>query len=267
MDSKSAAVVRQLLTIFGAGDPEARTLEDPRRRLREILTVIHPGQMPAEAWPLLAILWSHESQQRSTTKAAQLARASDSGWSAKVSIWRGDITTLEIGAIVNAANSGLTGCYQPLHACVDNAIHTAAGPWLREECGRVMLARGRPEPTGTATATGGYYLPAGHVIHTVGPIVDNGKPTAADQELLHSCYSECLRVGAALHGVDSIAFCGISTGLFGYPADQAAPLAIRTVKNFIENDARLEHVVFVAFTTADYQVYTEAFQDVLHGQQ
>jgi O-acetyl-ADP-ribose deacetylase (regulator of RNase III) len=245
------------------GDEAIAAPEIARRRLREALTVQTPGSIPETAWPLLEALWATEATRCATTRATSLPRLATSGWAARVSFWRGDITTLEIDAIVNAANSGLTGCYRPFHACVDNAIHTAAGPWLREECGQLMAARGRPEPTSTATVTLGYFLPARHVVHTVGPIVEEREPTRDDEDALRRCYSECMKAVAALPEARAIAFCGISTGVFGYPTRLAAPAALSTVRDLLERDPRLEQVVFVTYSESDEAGYLTASREAL----
>lgn len=142
--------------------------------------------------------------------------------------WRGDITRLAVGAIVNAANSGMTGCYQPCHNCIDNCIHTYAGMQLRSFCSEMMVEQGYAEPTGQAKITPAYNLPCQYVIHTVGPIVQ-GKLTQKDQDLLRSCYQSCLDL-AEEKGIESIAFCCISTGVFCFPNARAAEIAVETVK-------------------------------------
>lgn len=124
-------------------------------------------------------------------------------------LWKGDITMLQCGAIVNAANSGMTGCYHPCHNCIDNCIHTFAGVRLRLKCAEIIKAQGHEEPTGTAKITPAYNLPCQYVIHTVGPIVQDGL-TQKHCNLLKSCYQNCLEL-AVLNGVKSIAFCFIST--------------------------------------------------------
>lgn len=166
-------------------------------------------------------------------------------------LWRGDITTLKCGAIVNAANSGMTGCYQPCHNCIDNCIHTFAGIRLRLECAEIMKKQGYPEPTGQAKITPAYNLPCEYVIHTVGPIVQ-GKLTAEHCRLLKSCYQSCLEL-AVQNGIDSIAFCCISTGVFGFPKKEAAEIAVRTVRNFMKSH-RIK-VIFNVFGNEDYGIY------------
>ena len=230
---------------------------------RSLLTRLPPGQVPPPAWPLIDALWATEAGERAVTSCADLPRLAADGWLARVSLWRGDITTLEAGAIVNAANSGLTGCYQPFHACVDNAIHTAAGPRLREECGRLMAGRGRPEATSTATVTDGYFLPARRVLHTVGPTVRGRAPTPADEAALRGCYAACLE--AAEQGeMRSVALCGIATGVFGYPVVRAAPVALVTVRASLQRSSALEHVVLVVYTDADQAAYAAALEEECH---
>ena len=167
-------------------------------------------------------------------------------------LWKGDITTLKCGAIVNAANSGMTGCYRPCHNCIDNCIHTFAGVRLRLKCAEIMKAQGHEEPTGTAKITPAYDLPCQYVIHTVGPIVQ-GRLTEKHCELLKSCYQSCLEL-AVQSGIKSIAFCCISTGVFGFPQDKAAEIAVQTVREFL-----LTHdieVIFNVFTEKDYKIYS-----------
>ena len=124
-------------------------------------------------------------------------------------LWQGDITTLRCDAVVNAANSSMTGCYVPCHGCIDNAINTYAGIQLRLECSEIMRRQGHEEETGKAKITRGWNLPSSHVIHTVGPFVYTGKPTSEDMRLLSSCYRSCLSA-ANENNLGSIAFCCIS---------------------------------------------------------
>lgn len=245
------------------GDVQVLPAAAARERLRTVLTRTAWDAIPAEAWPLLDALWAAESAGRTATRAADLARLGEAGWASRVSLWHGDITALEVDAVVNAANSGLTGCYQPRHGCVDNAIHTAAGPRLREECGRIMVARGRPEPCGTATVTRGYFLPARHVVHTVGPALAGRDPTAGDAELLWRCYASCLAAAAGLG--TRVAFCGISTGVFGYPVASAAPAALAAVRSYLQDHAAPHHVVLVTFTEHERATYAVAAEEACHA--
>ena len=166
-------------------------------------------------------------------------------------LWKGDITTLKCGAIVNAANSGMTGCYSPCHSCIDNCIHTFAGIRLRLECDRIMQEQGHPEPTGMAKITPAYALPSGYVIHTVGPIVQ-GRLTDRHCALLKSSYNSCLDI-AKLNNISSIAFCCISTGVFGFPQREAAEIAVSAVREYIA-DTPLD-VIFNVFSQTDYAIY------------
>ena len=172
----------------------------------------------------------------------------------RIHLWRGDITTLAADAIVNAANSGMTGCWAPLHYCIDNAIHTFAGVQLRAACAKAMAAQGHPEPTAQAKVTDGYNLPARRVIHTVGPIAD-GRPTDTHRRQLAECYRACLDAAAAA-GLSSIAFCCISTGVFGFPQKEAASIAVASVRRWLNEHPDIPMtVVFNVFSETDESLY------------
>lgn len=184
--------------------------------------------------------------QKGLTDIVDLTPAEDG-----IYLWKGDITTLRCGAIVNAANSGMTGCYQPCHSCIDNCIHTFAGVRLRYKCNEIMQAQGHEEPTGKAKITPAYNLPCDYVIHTVGPIVQ-GKLTDEHCRLLESSYKSCLDM-AVQNGIDSIAFCCISTGVFGFPQKEAAEIAVRTIRKFRKvHDIK---VIFNVFKEDDHEIY------------
>ena len=186
------------------------------------------------------------SQSRGITDIADLAPIENG-----IYLWRGDITTLRCGAIVNAANSGMTGCYRPCHNCIDNCIHTFAGVRLRYKCGEIMRAQGHEEKTGKAKLTPAYNLPCDHVIHTVEPIVQ-GRLTDEHCRLLESSYKSCLDL-AVQNGIRSIAFCCISTGVFGFPKKEAANIAVNTVREFRKtHDIK---VIFNVFGGDDYEIY------------
>lgn len=172
-----------------------------------------------------------------------------------VYIWKGDITRLKVGAIVNAANSGMTGCYQPCHNCIDNCIHTYAGIQLRLKCAEIMETQGYEEPTGQAKITPAYNLPCDYVIHTVGPVVQ-GKLTKEHEKLLSSCYQSCLEIADA-NSVDSIAFCCISTGIFMFPNERAAEIAVKTMKDYKEKTGSSIKVIFNVFKDTDEYIYRE----------
>ena len=175
-----------------------------------------------------------------------------------LTIWQGDITRLKVDAIVNAANSQMLGCFHPLHKCIDNAIHSAAGVQLREECHRLMLQQGHEEPTGHAKITKAYNLPCKYVIHTVGPIIPNGIPTEFQKEQLASCYRSIMACAEENH-LESIAFCCISTGEFRFPNGLAAEIAVRTVKDYLAThyDSSIKQLVFNVFKDVDKEIYQQ----------
>lgn len=168
-------------------------------------------------------------------------------------LWQGDITALRVDAIVNAANSQLCGCFRPLHNCVDNVIHSKAGIRLRLKCSDIMERQGYEEPAGQAKITPAYNLPSRFVLHTVGPIV-NGRLTKEHCRLLRSCYDSCLELAQA-NGIKSIAFCCISTGVFMFPNDRAAGIAVETVREYLLKHTGIEKVVFNVFKDQDLEIY------------
>lgn len=168
-------------------------------------------------------------------------------------IWQGDITTLRCDVIVNAANSGMTGCYAPNHGCIDNAIHTYAGIELRLACAEIMAKQGHAEPTGQAKITPAFNLPCRYILHTVGPII-NGRVTEHDKELLACCYRSCLKL-AAENRLESIAFCCISTGEFHFTNELAAETALATVNEFLLNQTSVKKVIFNVFKDTDRVIY------------
>lgn len=184
----------------------------------------------------------------------------------RLSIWQGDITRLKVGAIVNAANSQMLGCFVPCHRCIDNAIHSAAGMQLREECSHIMSRRRQryggnyEEPTGTATLTSGYNLPCDYVIHTVGPIVYGGLNQALCQDL-RNCYDNVLQC-CLEHKIRSVAFCCISTGEFHFPNEKAAEIAVKTVTDFLDkNGDCMERIIFNVFKENDYEIYKNILEE------
>lgn len=174
-------------------------------------------------------------------------------------LWRGDITTLKVDAIVNAANSGMTGCWIPNHICIDNCIHTFAGIQLRKVCAEIMEKQGHEEPTGKAKITPAFNLPCKFVLHTVGPIV-KGKLTESDCDLLASCYKSCLNL-ALENECASIAFCCISTGVFRFPQEKAAEIAVKTAREWKENTGDKMKVVFNVFSQKDERIYRGLLYD------
>ncbi|MCR5188003.1 MAG: protein-ADP-ribose hydrolase [Treponema sp.] len=174
-------------------------------------------------------------------------------------LWQGDITTLKVDAIVNAANAQLLGCFSPLHACIDNCIHTYAGIQLRLACYELMQKQGKLEGTGLCKITQAFNLPSRFVLHTVGPIIRT-VVGARDKILLENCYKNCLDT-AAENGLESVAFCCISTGVFRFPADLAAQLAVKTVEEWLmaNPEKSVKKVVFNVFGNKDLDIYKGIF--------
>ena len=221
--------------------------------LRGLMNVRQPSVVSLHFLELQDAYLQEEVKRKGITRLSDLSPIQDS-----IYLWRGDITLLECGAIVNAANSGMTGCYQPCHNCIDNCIHTYAGLQLRLKCAEIMEQQGYEEPTGQAKITPAYNLPCNYVIHTVGPIV-RGELTRQHCELLNSCYRSCLEL-ADKNGVGSIAFCCISTGVFMFPNDKAAEIAVRTVREYKKKTGSRIEVIFNVFKEQDERIYRELLQ-------
>lgn len=223
---------------------------EQRRLLRCLMNVRPPLPLDAEFLRVQDELLSAEAEEKGIVDALALP---DMPGHRGVAVWQGDITRLRAGAIVNAANSALLGCFHPCHGCIDNAIHSAAGLQLRGECARIMRAQGAPEPAGRAKLTAGYNLPARHVLHTVGPIISGGV-TDGDRRALRSCYRSCLSL-AAERGIDSVAFCCISTGEFRFPNRGAAEIAVDEVLGFLGKNPGVKKVIFNVFKDIDRVIY------------
>lgn len=216
--------------------------------LRSLMNVRHPAAIGKRFLEVQDAYLQEELAEKKVTKLSDLRPIHEG-----IYLWRGDITTLECGAIVNAANSGMTGCYQPCHNCIDNCIHTYAGVQLRLKCAEMMAEQGCEEPTGQAKITPAYNLPCAYVIHTVGPIV-RGELTREHCRLLESCYRSCLELADA-NGIASIAFCCISTGVFMFPNEKAAEIAVDTVRKYkTETGSKIE-VVFNVFKEREEAIY------------
>lgn len=241
-----------------------REAGDARAALADLLTVRPPGPLPPPVVPILDALLGGEREARGVVDPRELPTVAEafSGTTYRAAdrtvLWHGDITRLATDAIVNAANSALLGCFVPGHACIDNAIHAAAGPRLRDDCEAIVRAQGKPEPVGAAKVTRGYHLPACFVLHTVGPVV-GGAPTQAHAGALASSYRACLDAAASIGSIRTVAFCSISTGVFGYPKEAAAPVALTTVAEWLESHPdRFDGVIFDVYGAADEAVYAEA---------
>ena len=168
-------------------------------------------------------------------------------------LWQGDITTLKVDAIVNAANSALLGCFRPLHTCIDNIVHSRSGIQLRLFCYDMMSKQGHEEPAGQAKITPAFNLPSKYILHTVGPVI-GGAVRKQDCEALASCYRSCLEL-AVKNNCQSIAFCCISTGEFHFPNEKAAEIAIQTVTSFLNTRKENIRVIFNVFKDIDLHIY------------
>lgn len=221
-----------------------------RRLLRSLMNLRPPMPLDERFLAAQDALLSAEREERGTVAADSLPVTAAHP---QIALWQGDITRLAADAVVNAANAALLGCFCPCHGCIDNAIHSAAGLQLREACRQLMAAQGGPEPTGRAKLTEGYNLPARYVLHTVGPTVQ-GAVTPEDRAELASCYRSCLEL-AAEHGLKTIAFCCISTGVFHFPNREAAEIAVKTVTGFLQTPSSVQRVIFNVFRDTDKQIY------------
>lgn len=225
--------------------------EASQRRLLRSLMNLRPPMPLSDAFLTQqdALLKAETAEKGVVLPQALLPAAIDP----RLFLWRGDITRLKVDGIVNAANEALLGCFCPCHGCIDNAIHSAAGLQLRDECHRLMAAQGHPEPVGRAKLTKAYNLPSRFVLHTVGPTVHGGV-TPQDRNALADCYRACLKL-AADNGLHSLAFCCVSTGEYHFPNELAAQIAVQTTRRFLENSAASIKVIFNVFKPEDETLY------------
>ena len=223
------------------------TLEERQRMMRALMNVWEPRLIAEDFLTKQDAELQMQREDKGVVEISDITlQASD------ILLWQGDITRLKVDAIVNAANAQALGCWAPLHNCIDNCIHSAAGIQLRKECADKM--QGRLLATGDAFITQGYNLPARYVIHTVGPIIPDGVPTKEQEEQLAQCYRSCLDL-AEQNGLESIAFCCISTGVFHFPNELAARIAIETVKSYPRHS--LKTIVFNVFLDKDRNIYQQ----------
>ena len=242
-------VIAYLLAGKYDGQQIPSSLIDCQRLMRAGMNVWEPKPVPQD------ILDAEDAELALQREEKGVVTTSDiSPLTSDIILWQGDITRLQVDAIVNAANAHALGCWSPLHNCIDNCIHSAAGIQLRKECADIM--QGQLLRTGEAFITKGYNLPAKHVIHTVGPIIESGCPSKEQEEQLAQCYRSCLNL-AEENGLQSIAFCCISTGVFHFPNRRAAEIAIETVRAYPRKS--IKTVVFNVFLDKDYDIYKELF--------
>lgn len=246
IQEKRLSLIKYLLN----EQPQYRTMMIPRsddeqeKLLRSLMNIRQPQPVDAYFLNIQDEYLKERIEEKGITDFGEIEEMSDG-----IYLWQGDITTLKCDAIVNAANSGMTGCYYPCHNCIDNAIHTYAGIQLRLECAEIMEKQGYAEPVGNAKITKAYNLPCKYILHTVGPIVMD-TVTKTDETLLSSCYRSCLEL-ARDNEIKSVAFCCISTGEFHFPNERAAEIAIQTV---LEYKGEIE-VIFNVFKDTDYRIY------------
>lgn len=222
--------------------------EQQKQLLRALMNVRAPQQIGTEFLRIQDEYLKYEIAAKGITDVAELTPVQQG-----IYLWQGDITTLKCDAVVNAANSGMTGCYIPNHRCIDNAIHTFAGMQLRLICDNLMEQQGYPEPAGGAKITPAFNLPSRYVLHTVGPVI-SGKVKKHERELLASCYRSCLEL-AAKNKLESVAFCCISTGEFHFPNELAAEIAVQSVKDFFRLQTGVKKVIFNVFKDLDKNIY------------
>lgn len=232
------------------GAPKAIPADEysQRRLLRALFNVRMPKAASEEFLRIQNEYLSEELQLKGITDIEDLSPVLPD-----IYLWQGDITTLKCDGIVNAANSKMLGCFCPNHGCIDNAIHTFAGVQLRRECADIIKAQGHDEPTGEAKITHAYNLPCKYVLHTVGPII-YGSLTPEHERLLESCYSSCLAL-ADKNGLESLAFCCISTGEFHFPNERAAEIAVQAVREYKQETGSKIKVVFNVFKEQDHEIY------------
>ena len=238
--------LEDLIKYLEPGTKVPADLSQRWRLYRSLVNVRMPGEMPSAYMEKENQLLQAMAEEKGITDIEQLEEI-ESG----IYLWQGDITTLKIDAIVNAANSQMLGCFCPCHGCIDNAIHTFAGTALRNECARMMRQQGHLEDTGCAKITSGHNLPVKYVIHTVGPIISDAV-RERDMQALRACYESSMKL-ADQYGLAAIAFCCISTGEFHFPNRLAAEIAVDTVREY-QKSSNLK-VVFNVFKDQDLQIY------------
>ena len=241
-------MIRYLLNEGGYTNEIPESAQDQRDLLRALMNVREPGSIGSDFLEIQDAYLKERAIEKGVIDVDTLEPVKG-----RLYVWRGDITRLKAGAIVNACNSGLTGCYSPNHSCIDNQIHSFSGVQLRKKC--ADLVQGRPEPTGKARITPAYNLPADYVIHTVGPIV-RGILTPGNIQDLASCYRSCMEITDE-YGIRSIVFCCLSTGVFGFPQRKASEIAIRTVEECLERGSKIERVIFNVFKPEDERYYLD----------
>mgnify|MGYP003092368042 FL=1 len=260
---KEEQLLKQMIEILSQESGESieverKTVEELKAHWRGLVNVRQPKEAPAEYITLENEYLKEYHSPRVQTLADCASTAND-----QIKLYDGDLCELKVDAIVNSANSEMLGCFIPNHRCIDNAIHTFSGIELRSFCHHLMEEQGKKEPVGKAKMTPAFNLPSKYIIHTVGPFLPPGqKVTPLREQLLAGCYKSCLET-AEEAGLTSIAFCGISTGEFGFPKEPASRIAVDTVKKWLTETASTMTVVFSTYTKEDQSIY----QKLLSGEQ
>ena len=217
------------------------------KQVRALMNITMPDSLSDEFYQ------KQDAFLRSELKKKEIVDASAFPYANGIALYQGDITAIRADAIVNACNPQLLGCFVMLHGCIDNAIHSAAGFEVRRDLEKVMESQGHEEPNGQVKVTKGYNLPASYIFHTVGPIA-NGHPSHQDEKDLASCYLSCLKKADEM-GLSTIVFCSLSTGVYGYPIEEASKIAISTVAGYLQESKSSLKVAFDVFSERDYQIY------------
>ena len=261
-----------LVEEFKADSVQYRDLETPadtegkKRLLRSLMNIRMPHPMEDRVLEIQNEYLCERIRENGIVTLSDIPTISDQGsshaFADRLSIWQGDITRLAVDAVVNAANAQMLGCFQPCHSCIDNCIHTFAGVQLRAECARQMntlrirYGRNYEQPTAVPMLTDGYNLPARKVVHIVGPVVYDRLTPELEKDLA-DCYRNTLDL-CAENGLRSVAFCCISTGVFHFPANRAAEIAIGTVTEWLrKNGEKMDRVVFNVFNDKDKGYYEQ----------
>ncbi len=253
-----------LVEAFKADSVQIKTPEDQegkRRILRSLMNVRMPKKLDDSVLALQDEYLRERIREKGIVTLSEIPVIRDG-----MSIWQGDITRLAVDAIVNAANSQMLGCFVPMHTCIDNCIHTFAGVQLRAECSRQMnqlrirYGRDYEQPTAVPMLTDAYNLPAKKIVHIVGPIVEDRLTPALEQDLA-DCYRNTLDL-CAENALRSVAFCCISTGVFRFPNQRAAEIAVETVSHWLaEHKGRIDRVIFNVFKDEDRAYYEERLHE------
>ncbi len=256
-EEEKSALCDEMLGVLLEERNEIAAFSYPYKVKRELIWGYLNQRLPNPVSP--RFLEIQDKLFRSETAENGIVDASSFEYKNNIALWQGDITRLNIDAVVNAANNALLGCFIPHHKCIDNVIHSRAGVQVRLDCSKIMGAQGEAEPAGCAKITLAYNLPSKYIIHTVGPMV-GVRVTDEDRRVLRNCYVSCLNLARRME-LKSIAFCCISTGIFGFPSDEAAAIAVGAVKSWLMETGYDIRVVFDVFLDKDKNIYTDVLQN------